>query len=149
MRLLKRSVCGLAIMVLALGVVGCGESAPSDSPETDEGSGTTMEETMDMEETTDTEHTMDMEHGDHDDHAQHEEGADDDMAKMKESLADLSADDRAAAEKQHSCPVTDKMLGTMGVPVKVQVEGRDVWACCSNCESKILEEPSKYLAKLK
>ena len=80
----------------------------------------------------------------------HEDAAQEgtDMNKMKESLAKLSEADRASAEKQHFCPVSGEMLGTMGVPQKVEVNGRDVWICCSGCKDKLLAEPDKYLSKL-
>ena len=38
-----------------------------------------------------------------------------DMAKMKKGLAELDPADAAAAEKQHFCPVSGEMLGSMGV----------------------------------
>ena len=68
---------------------------------------------------------------DHGDQAEHSDG--DAMAKMKAGLAKLSDDDRAAAEKQHMCPVSDHMLGTMGAPVKLTLNDQDVWICCEGC----------------
>lgn len=70
------------------------------------------------------------------------------MDKMKEGLAELSDADRKSAEKQHMCPVTGKMLGTMGKPIKVHVKDRDVWICCPGCREELLANPDKYLAKL-
>jgi Cu(I)/Ag(I) efflux system membrane fusion protein len=72
-----------------------------------------------------------------------------DMAKMKAELAKLSPDDAASAEKQHVCPVTDKMLGTMGAPQKVDVDGTTVWICCAGCREELLSNKDTYLAKLK
>ena len=72
-----------------------------------------------------------------------------DMDKMRSELAKLSPDDRASAEKQHVCPVTGKMLGTMGPPQKVEVNGRQVWICCAGCKDTLLKEPEKYLPKPK
>ena len=71
-----------------------------------------------------------------------------DMDKMKAGLATLSAEDRAAAEKQHVCPVSGKMLGTMGAPYEVEVDGRQVWLCCPGCEKQLRENPDEFLAKL-
>ena len=65
-----------------------------------------------------------------------------------EALASLSAEDRALAEKQKICPVTGQPLGSMGTPVKVTVEGRDVLLCCQGCVSAIETDPRKYLEKL-
>lgn len=71
-----------------------------------------------------------------------------DMDLMKTELAKLSPEDRASAEKQHVCPVTGKMLGTMGAPLKVEVQGQTVWLCCPGCKDPLLKEPEKYLQKL-
>ena len=81
----------------------------------------------------------DHEHGDHDVT---------DMEKMKAELAKLSPEDAASAEKQHICPVSDEMLGTMGPPLKVDVNGTQVWICCEGCRKELLANPDKYLAKL-
>lgn len=81
-------------------------------------------------------------HGDHDD-------ASSDMKKMEKGLAGLSEDDRASAIKQHVCPVTGDMLGTMGKPIKVTVKDQEVWLCCNGCKKDMLSDPDKYLAKIK
>jgi Cu(I)/Ag(I) efflux system membrane fusion protein len=83
----------------------------------------------------------DHDHGDHADH-DHEAG------EIAEAMAKLSDEDRAAAEKQKTCPVGDGPLGGMGTPVKVTVKGREVFLCCQGCEEEILSNPDKYLAKL-
>ena len=96
------------------------------------------------------------EHADHDhaddDQAAHAEHADVAPA-IKEAMAQLSEEDRAAAEAQKICPVTGAALGSMGKPCKVTVttgagEERTVFLCCAGCESAIKENPDKYLAKL-
>jgi YHS domain-containing protein len=63
-------------------------------------------------------------------------------------LAELSPDDRAAAEKQRACPVTGERLGIMGKPYKVTVKGQTLFLCCSGCEEELKQDPDKYLAKL-
>jgi hypothetical protein len=63
-------------------------------------------------------------------------------------LADLSAGDRALAERQKLCPVTKKALGSMGTPLRVVVAGRVVFLCCEGCKSTIESEPARYLANL-
>ncbi len=60
----------------------------------------------------------------------------------------LAASDRPAARRQMTCPVTGKPLGSMGVPVKVEVRGRTVFLCCVGCEGAIRADPETYLAKL-
>ena len=66
------------------------------------------------------------------------------QAEIDEALSELNAEDRALAEKQKICPVTEAPLGSMGVPIKIQVEGRTVFICCQGCESAFREEPQKY-----
>ncbi len=64
-------------------------------------------------------------------------------------LSQLSAHDRALAEEQGMvCPVSDKPLGSMGVPYKVIVNGREVILCCQKGEEEIMANPEKFLAKL-
>ncbi len=90
-------------------------------------------------------------HGDHDhdEHAQHgDDEGQSDMEKMTAELAKLSAEDSDSAEKQHFCPVSGEMLGTMGAPQKVDVNGQQVWICCEGCKDQLLENPDEYLAKL-
>lgn len=90
-------------------------------------------------------------HGEHDhgEHEHHDSSNHSDMEKMKAELAKLSPEDAAAAEKQHFCPVSGEMLGAMGPPQKVNVNDKQVWICCEHCKDQLLENPDKYLAKLK
>lgn len=85
----------------------------------------------------------------HAEHAGHDHAAPSGMEKMKAELAKLSPEDAASAEKQHMCPVSGEMLGVMGAPKKVEVNGQQVWICCEHCEEKLLANPDEYLAKLK
>jgi len=64
---------------------------------------------------------------------------------VRESLAKLSPEDRAAAIAQRTCPVTGDLLGEMGTPIKVRVQGRDVFVCCQGCVKKLQKDPQKYL----
>ena len=85
-----------------------------------------------------------------DGHADHDHGdGSSDMDKMKAELAKMSPEDAALAEKQHICPVSGEMLGTMGAPKKVEVKGQQVWICCDGCKDALTKSPDKYLAKLK
>jgi len=79
-------------------------------------------------------------HAEHSGHAGHGE--------YEEELSQLSADDRALAEKQKVCPVSGQPLGSMGKPYKVTVNGQEVFLCCQGCEGEIKRDPEKYLAKL-
>jgi Cu(I)/Ag(I) efflux system membrane fusion protein len=52
------------------------------------------------------------------------------------------------AREQKICPVTAAGLGSMGAPISVQVDGRQVWTCCPACPPKLTAEPARYLARL-
>jgi hypothetical protein len=71
-----------------------------------------------------------------------------DEARIEAALANLSPEDRTLAEKQKTCPVTDEPLGSMGTPIKVTVEGREVFLCCKGCEDEIKSNFAKYKQKL-
>jgi hypothetical protein len=65
--------------------------------------------------------------------------------KIEEALGQLSVADRAAAEQQRVCPVAGMLLGSMGVPVRVDVAGQIVYLCCEGCRGRLLRDPAKYL----
>jgi hypothetical protein len=60
----------------------------------------------------------------------------------------LSDADLALVNQQQTCPVTDAPLGSMGTPVFTMIDGRKVFLCCRGCESGLLADPEKYLAKI-
>jgi hypothetical protein len=67
-------------------------------------------------------------------------------AKVKANLAKLSDEDRKLAEAQKYCAVLrNSVLGLMGKPVKVVIEGRPVFLCCPNCEEDAKADPDKTL----
>ncbi|MBW3598607.1 MAG: hypothetical protein KY475_15210 [Planctomycetes bacterium] len=68
--------------------------------------------------------------------------------EVAEALAQLSPEDRALAEQQKICPVSEEPLGSMGAPVKIDVEGQSIFICCEGCEEIIREDPETYLAKV-
>jgi len=69
--------------------------------------------------------------------------------KSKVELAKLSAEDRKLAEAQKFCPVLPaSQLGSMGVPVKVILDGQPVFLCCTNCEEKAKANPKQTLQKV-
>jgi hypothetical protein len=74
--------------------------------------------------------------------------ADEDSAEITQALAKLSPEDRALAEKQKICPVTEEPLGSMGAPIKVAVEGREVFVCCEGCVDELKNNFAKYEEKL-
>jgi hypothetical protein len=71
-------------------------------------------------------------------------------AKVKANLAKLSAEDRRLAEEQRFCPVEpDNRLGSMGVPVIIEIKGQKVFLCCKACKDDALKEPEQTLAQVK
>jgi hypothetical protein len=69
-------------------------------------------------------------------------------SEITAALAKLSADDRALAEAQKICPVSKELLGSMGAPIKVTVEGKDVFVCCEGCVEELKSDPAKFLAEI-
>ena len=69
-------------------------------------------------------------------------------AEVVDALAKLSPEDRALAEAQKICPVTGELLGSMGVPIKVTVQGRDAFVCCEGCVDELKNNFAKYEDKL-
>ena len=140
MRRLNLLLAVSAATLLAVGLYGCNSSpAPTATPASpsqpaDEG-GTDH---------TGHDHSQDGHMG-HGDHAQGEQSP---MDKMTETLAKLPEADRASAEKQHVCPVSGEMLGTMGLPIKVTADGQTAWICCDGCKDKFMGDPATYLAKM-
>ena len=82
-------------------------------------------------------------HQESDDH-QH---GDDSDAEVATAMAKLSPEDRKEAEAQKFCAVMgDNLLGSMGTPLKVEIDGAPVFLCCSGCKSKALKNPEQTLA---
>ena len=72
------------------------------------------------------------------------------LKKVAAALAKLSDDDRSLAEAQRFCAVEDKnLLGSMGKPVKLVIEGQAVFLCCAGCTDSAKANPKKTLAKVK
>jgi Cu(I)/Ag(I) efflux system membrane fusion protein len=69
--------------------------------------------------------------------------------KVKAELAKLSAEDRRTAELQKFCPILPaNRLGSMGVPMKVMIDGQAVFLCCDGCEAKAKADPKQTLQKV-
>lgn len=41
------------------------------------------------------------------------------------------------ALQQRTCPVTGDLLGSMGKPIKVNVNGRFIFVCCQGCVAAV------------
>ena len=47
-----------------------------------------------------------------------------------------------------TCVVSGEELGSMGKPVVIQHEGKEVQFCCKSCMPKFKKDPAKYMKKL-
>ncbi len=63
-------------------------------------------------------------------------------------LSKLDEAERPQAARQKICPVTGKLLGSMGVPPKVTLRGRGVFLCCAGCSGAIEADSERFLSKL-
>ena len=70
------------------------------------------------------------------------------QSDVERELAKLPEEDRELARAQKVCPVTGELLGSMGVPIKVTVDGRSLFICCEGCEEEVKKNFDEYVAKL-
>ncbi len=70
-------------------------------------------------------------------------------AKILAALAKLPEADRKIAEQQRFCAVLGESsrLGSMGMPVKVMIEGQPVFVCCAGCREDALKDPKATLSQ--
>jgi Cu(I)/Ag(I) efflux system membrane fusion protein len=69
--------------------------------------------------------------------------------KIEMALAKLAAGDRELVRLQQYCPVlTETRLGSMGTPIKLMIEGKPVFVCCSSCPKNALKDPAETLKKV-
>ncbi len=72
----------------------------------------------------------------------------DQIASIQQAISQLSLPDQKLAAAQISCPVTGFAIGSMGKPIKVSLENRDLFICCEGCREQLLADPEKYFAIL-
>lgn len=85
----------------------------------------------------------------HETDSPHGEAHKPDEAKMKAALARLPEADRLAAAEQRYCPMMDTVrLGAMGTPIKVRIDGKPVFLCCSGCKADAVDNGKETLAKV-
>ncbi|MBX9582358.1 MAG: efflux RND transporter periplasmic adaptor subunit [Gemmataceae bacterium] len=71
------------------------------------------------------------------------------LADVRANLPKLSPADRKAVEAQKLCPVQGNVLGTMGVPIQVDLGGgRSVFVCCKGCIAKAQKDADGVLKKV-
>ena len=67
--------------------------------------------------------------------------------EIAKALAGLNKGDRTLVDSQKYCAVmTDSLLGSMGTPLKVEVNGQAVFLCCNGCKAKALRNAEATLA---
>jgi hypothetical protein len=60
--------------------------------------------------------------------------------------AKLTPDDLALVDAQEWCAVsTEERLGSMGPPLKLDIQGQSVFVCCKGCKRKAEADPEKTL----
>ncbi len=70
-------------------------------------------------------------------------------AKIEAAFNELSEDDRPLAKAQKFCAVNQKgLLGSMGKPYKIEIDGKPVFLCCDGCEKDAKSHPEETLAKV-
>ena len=121
MRLIPKTVCA----TLSLALIGCSTSSSPSKPAPAPGTSSTTPATP----------------------AKAALKPGDDAAKAER--AKLSPEDKALADAQEWCVVSEEPLGSMGVPIKVMVKDTPVFLCCKSCEDDAKKDPDKMLAKLK
>jgi Cu(I)/Ag(I) efflux system membrane fusion protein len=72
----------------------------------------------------------------------------DEDADVQAALAKLSPADRTLAETQGNCPILGTRLGSMGVPVKLTLQGLPVFVCCEGCVKKAKSDEKATLDKV-
>ena len=77
-----------------------------------------------------------------------EPASEDEAAEIRLALASLSPEDQDLALEQRICPVSGTPLGGMGTPIKISVEGHDIFICCEGCEQEVRDNAALYLTKL-
>jgi hypothetical protein len=72
-----------------------------------------------------------------------------DLRTINASLAKLSPADRKEAEAQKYCAVNNtSLLGSMGAPYKVMLDGKPAFLCCKGCEDDAKAKPQETIAKV-
>jgi hypothetical protein len=83
-------------------------------------------------------------------------GETDTITDPAESNADVSPNanhtskmnDESLIAMQKICPVTGAKLGSMGKPIRKNIQGRTVFLCCAGCEDKLAAKPDYYIGRL-
>lgn len=66
----------------------------------------------------------------------------------KDEINKLPAEEREQALAQVVCLISGEHLGSMGMPVKVEHDGKTAYLCCKGCLEDFQKDPAAALAKL-
>lgn len=70
-------------------------------------------------------------------------------SEIERALDLLPADDRTAAERQKTCPLSGDPLGSAGKPYKMTLKDQTFFLCCRRCANLISEsDADNILAKV-
>jgi len=73
---------------------------------------------------------------------------DDEAEKVAAAMAKLSPADRKLAQNQRYCPIRHEPLGTMGIPVRITLDGKPAFVCCKACVAEAQANPEKTLEQV-
>ena len=66
-------------------------------------------------------------------------------ANELDEIANLPEADQRLAKQQVLCPITMAPLGSMGLPLKIEVGDDAVFVCCAGCKKDVLTEPEEMV----
>ena len=58
-------------------------------------------------------------------------------AKELAEIQQLPHSERTQAIEQRICPVSKSNLGSMGIPIKVELKGKTIFVCCEGCRANV------------
>ena len=68
---------------------------------------------------------------------------------IRAAIESLSKEDQRLVKQQRTCPIIeDSQLGSMGVPIKLTLDGKPVFVCCEGCVKSASENPQETLSKV-
>jgi Cu(I)/Ag(I) efflux system membrane fusion protein len=73
---------------------------------------------------------------------------DDEAEKVAAAMAKLSPADRKLAQTQRFCPIRHEPLGTMGIPIRITLNGSPAFVCCKACVTEAQANPAKTLEQV-
>ena len=63
------------------------------------------------------------------------------------AVTSATVSDQVAVHLQRFCPVMRQLLGSHGTPLRVSVNGEELYVCCKGCVSKVEVAPAGYVSE--